>query len=140
MPFANEIVRNQRSRQFDKFGSGQFGAKRGKRSHSGLDIEVRPGEDVFSPIKGNVIREALPYKDDLSFRGLLIKGVDEWTGYEVKMFYVEGSICGGVSPGTRVGHAQDLGMKYPGIKNHVHLEVRHNGKVLSPHEIYGLCF
>lgn len=140
MGFASEIVRMQRSRGNDGHGSGQFGAKRGARLHQGLDIEARPGEEIYSPIEGDVLREALPYADDQSFRGLVIRGSGQWSGYEVKIFYVDGFFCGRVAPGTEIGRAQDLTFKYPGIKNHVHLEVRYHGKVMSPDEVYGMCF
>jgi len=138
--FASEVVVNQRSRRTDQHGSGQFGAKRGAKLHQGLDIEAQPGEEIRSPIEGDVLREALPYSDDSSFRGLVIRGTGEWSGYEVKMFYVEGLFCGRATPGAMVGRAQNLTFKYPGITNHIHLEVRLNGRVLPPHEIYGLCF
>jgi hypothetical protein len=108
--------------------------------HQGLDIEAKPGEEVYSPIEGEVIREALPYADDPSFRGLLIRGAGAWAGYEVKLFYVEGLLCGKAIPGQSIGRAQDLTFKYPGITNHVHLEVTVDGKALSPTEIYGQCF
>lgn len=140
MAFASEIVRMQRSRRTDKHGSGQFGAKRGARLHQGLDIEARPGEEVYSPIEGDVLREALPYQDDPSFRGLVIRGTGQWSGYEVKIFYVDGLFCGKTTPGAAIGRAQNLTFKYPGITNHVHVEVRHHGRALSPHEIYGMCF
>lgn len=140
MNFASEVVRSQRSRRTDRYGSGQFGSRRGARLHQGLDIEAQPGEAVFSPIEGDVVREALPYADDPSLSGVVIQGSGNWIGYEVKLFYVEGLFCGKALPGARVGRAQDLTLKYPGITNHVHLEVRMGGKALSPMEIYGMCF
>jgi len=139
MPFASEIVRNQRSRRTDSYGSGQFGASRRHGPHEGLDIEARPGEGVFSPIEGEILGEASPYADDRSLRGLLIRGAGQWNGYEVKIFYVDGIFCGRTVPGSLIGRAQDLTFRYPGITNHVHLEVRLGGRPLSPNEIYGLC-
>jgi len=38
----------------------------------------------MSPIDGEVIREALPYKNDLRFRGVLIRGTGAWTGCQVE--------------------------------------------------------
>lgn len=141
MPFASEIVRNQRSRRTDRHGSGQFGSSRdgGSRRHPGLDIATREGEPVLSPIEGEVTREAFPYRNDRWFRGLVIRGVAEWAGYEIKMFYVQGIICGRVSPGSVVGYAQSVARKHPGITDHVHLEVRLNGSLLSPFDIFGQC-
>ena len=140
--FASEIVRHQRSRGTDSHGSGQFGSSRagGSGTHAGLDIIVHEGEAVLSPIEGEVTREALPYANDQRFRGLVIEGVGEWVGYEIKMFYVQGILCGRVSPGSVVGYAQSIARKYPGITDHVHVEVRVNGALLSPFEMFGQCF
>lgn len=142
MPFAVPIVRDQKSRQRDRFGSGQFHASRdhGSRPHQGLDIVAAAGEQIFSPIDGTVVRDAQPYPNDPTFRGVVIQGTEEWEGYEVKMFYVQGLRSGPVDAGAPVGFAQDLSKKYPGITNHVHLEVRKNGVLLSPNELYALCF
>ncbi len=43
-------------------GKGQFGTPRGQRTHNRLDIAVRPGQDVFAPIDGTVVRIAYPYE------------------------------------------------------------------------------
>lgn len=140
MAFASEIVREQRSRGTDAFGQGHFGAARGGRLHQGLDIETAPGEEIMSPVDGEVIREALPYHDDPAFRGLVIRGVGAWAGYEVRIFYVDGLLSGRVEAGSVVGRAQDLKHRYPGITNHIHVEVRLGGMTLSPSEIYAMCF
>ncbi len=118
----------------DKYGSGKFGVSRdgGKRSHQGLDLGALPGEKILSPIEGLVVREARPYANDPKYVGVVIDGTGEWKGYQVKMFYVKGIKLGRVRAGEVVGTAQDLGKKYPGIINHVHLEVRLHGLVVSP--------
>jgi hypothetical protein len=142
MPIARAVVRNQRSRAYDRFGSGQFGVRRdgGSRAHHGLDIAAEPKELIFSPITGTVVREAFPYKNDPSLRGLVIKGTGGWADYEVKIFYAEGLLSGNVVQGQHIGFAQDLSKKYPGITNHVHVEVRCKGKVVPPNEIFAQCF
>jgi hypothetical protein len=142
MLIASEIVKQQHSRVKDKFGSGQYGVSRdgGKRAHAGLDIVVPSGEIVFSPITGNVIRQAFPYKEDKNFVGVVIEGINEWAGYEVKLFYVEGLFSGKVYQGDPVGLSQDLNKRYPKITNHVHVEVRLKGNALDPTEIWGQCF
>lgn len=134
------IVRGMKSRGFDqKYGSGQFGASRdhGKRHHSGLDVLAAAREPVFSPIDGEVIREAVPYPP---FSGLLIRGTGEYAGYEVKLFYVDGLMCGPCKAGSIVGYAENLGVKYPGIPNHVHMEVRSKGTLVPPFQTYLMCF
>jgi murein DD-endopeptidase MepM/ murein hydrolase activator NlpD len=128
------------TRRTDAWGSGQYGAGRGDRRHHGLDIVARPTEAICSPIDGTVVREAYPYANDRRFRGLVIRGTGSWDGYEVKLFYVDGHFSGQVRAGQVVGRAQDLSGRYPGITNHVHLEVRERGRELSPSELFGLCF
>ena len=140
MQIAHEVVLSQRSRRSDRWGSGQFGAPRGRRTHAGIDIEAFAGEQVMSPIDGNVLREALPYPNDTTYRGVLIVGTGEWAGYEVKIFYVLGHFCGTVHAGDVIGTAQDLSRKYPGITNHIHLQVRRLGNILRPEELFQSCF
>jgi len=95
---------------------------------------------IFSPIDGTVVREAIPYPKDPTLRGVVIKGSGEWAGYEIKIFYAEGLLSGGVTAGQHIAFAQNLGRKYPGITNHVHVEVRRSGAVVSPQEIFAQCF
>lgn len=121
----------------DRWGAGYFGASRSGRSHRGLDVSAMPGESVLSPIDGIVIRDARPYKDDARYKGLVIQGSGDWAGYEVKMFYVARSLLGKVAAGDVVGTAQDLEPRYPGITNHVHLEVRCKGAVVDPAKLFG---
>lgn len=134
------IVSGMRSRGLDRrYGSGQFGASRdqGRRRHQGLDILAGAGQPVMCPIDGEVVREAVPYPP---FTGILIRGTGEFLGYEVKLFYVKGLRCGPCSAGEVIGFAERLAIKYPGIPNHVHMEVRYRGALLSPMDVYGVCF
>jgi leukocyte cell-derived chemotaxin-2 len=87
-----------------------------------------------------VIREAHPYANDPRFRGVVIRGTGSWTGYEVKLFYVDGLFTGDAQAGQVIGRAQDLIGRYPGITNHVHLEIRKRGRELLPNELFGFCF
>jgi peptidoglycan LD-endopeptidase LytH len=137
--FHSIVSGSMSSRGVDKYGSGQFNARRdgGRRRHQGLDISARAGEAVYSPVDGTVIREAIPYAP---FTGLLIRGTGEYTGYEVKLFYVRGLRCGSVRAGDQIGWAEDLKVKYLEITNHVHMEVRRQGVLLSPFEMYAMCF
>jgi hypothetical protein len=131
---------NGRTRQRDSWGRGHYGAPRGSRTHRGLDIVSVPGEVVSSPIPGHVVREAVPYANDPSLRGVVIKGSGEWNGFEVKVFYVEGLFSGFVRAGDPLGHAQDITQKYPGITNHIHVEVRVDGEEVSPLDYFGMSF
>ena len=105
MPFFSRVTSGA-TRLADAWGSGQYGAGRGARTHHGLDVVAFPGEAVSSPIGGSVVREAHPYADDPTFRGVVIRGTRVWEGYEVKLFYVEGLFAGDTRAGQVIGRAQ----------------------------------
>jgi hypothetical protein len=142
MEFQSIVVGQMKSRGRDKYGDGQPGSPRdgGIRIHDGLDIVASPTQKIMSPIGGLIIREAFPYKDDLSMRGILVRGTQNYVGWEIKLFYVLGLFSGPVRAGGLIGHAQDLSRKYPGITNHVHLEVFRNGLRVDPREPFRRCF
>jgi len=108
----------------DPFGSGAYGASRGDRKHEGVDIVTIPGQDIFSPITGKVVRIAYPYGNDLNYKGLLIEN----TNYEVKIFYIApvANIVGThVMAGQKVAIAQNISAKHgAAMINHAHIEVR----------------
>lgn len=128
------------TRKVDKWGSGQFQAARGGHAHQGLDLQASPGEKILSPIDGTVVRDAFPYKDSSEYTGVLIRGTGEWLGYEVKIFYVNGLSCGPVKAGDNIGFAQNVAKRYPGITNHVHLEIRYLQQVKNPLDFFLRCF
>jgi murein DD-endopeptidase MepM/ murein hydrolase activator NlpD len=133
------ITRAGGVRRGDPWGHGHFGAGRGGRSHEGVDFAAQPGEEILSPIEGTVVRTAAPYKNDTRFTGVVVEGVGPWAGVQVKLFYVEGQRSGPVKAGERIGLAQNLQARYPNITNHVHLEIRLLGRLLSPDEAYRQC-
>ncbi len=136
------IVVNQHSRVRDSWGGGQFKAQRdhGVRMHNGLDVVADAGEKIYSPIDGNVVREAVPYKDDNSYKGVVLQGTGAWAGFQVKIFYVQGEFSGLVKKGSEIGVAQNLTMRYPGITNHVHVEVKNGTIQIDPFEIWQISF
>jgi len=121
-----------RLRSEDAWGSGDYGAPRGSRRHRGIDLVVSPGEIILSPMDAVVVREAAPYEDDAAYRGLLLRGLGEWIGYELKMFYLVPTAAGTLRAGDPLGLAQDISLKYPGITNHIHLELWHQGRTIDP--------
>jgi hypothetical protein len=138
--FHSVVEGPMRSRGRDAFGSGQPGASRGTRAHLGIDVIASPMQRILSPIDGSVIREAFPYADDPSMRGILVRGTGNYSGWELKIFYVLGLFSGSVRAGSLIGHAQNLGTKYPGITNHIHMEVFRGGTQVDPREPFAMCF
>lgn len=119
----------------DAFGSGAFGARRagGARTHNGTDYSATPGQDVRAVISGEITRYGWPYRDDPSIRSIDVSNAQ---GYVVRHFYV--LISANLREGSRVmggdviGRAQSLANRYPGITEHVHIEIRHNGNLIDP--------
>lgn len=131
--FANPTGRAMRLH--DHFGSGTFGASRdgGRRLHAGVDYQAMPGQAVGAPIAGRVTRIGFAYGDDAGFKYVEITNVA--LSYTARVFYVEPGIRVGdtVAIGDEVGRAVSLQGRYPGITDHVHLEIdrigRHAGRV-----------
>ena len=114
-------------RGIDVWGQGKYGAPRdnGTRIHKGADFICIPGQDIVSPINGVVVREKIPYStksQGILFGGLLIKN----SHCEITMFYFEPLkevIKMPIIKGQVIGKAQDIGLRYPGIVPHVHLQI-----------------
>jgi len=110
----------------DAFGSGHFGASRdgGKREHEGVDYVVAPGGPVHSPIAGEVARLGYAYRGEGGYR--VVEIVNSETKIKARILYVAPSVEVGdvVAAGQEIGIAQDLNARYPGITNHVHVELR----------------
>ena len=122
-----------RLRGEDEWGRGNFGAPRGDHTHRGIDIIVSPGDDIFAPLDGEIVRTAIPYDDDERFSGILIRGLQTWHGYEIKIFYMQcAAPPGHVNAGEFIGKAQSIALRYPGITNHIHVELWKDGVVIDP--------
>lgn len=115
----------------DSWGSGEFGAPRGDRTHNGVDFACYPGTLIYPVHVGRVSKLGWPYSDDSSFRYVEI--TDE-RGYRCRYFYVEPSVNEEQNVGlyTVLGKSQELGGRYENITEHVHIEVyRPDGKIIN---------
>ncbi|SFJ05597.1 M23 family metallopeptidase [Caulobacter sp. UNC279MFTsu5.1] len=116
-------------RGHDEFGDGQFGARRdgGSRSHEGVDYVATAGQDVQAPISGYVTKIGYAYagSSDLKF----VEISNPALGYVARAFYVKPGVEVGqaVRLGETIGTDQSLQAHYPGITDHVHLEVMQPG-------------
>jgi hypothetical protein len=113
----------------DNQGLGHFGAPRGGRKHQGIDFLANPGSAIMAPISG-IMRPLTVYSTDTRWKGVSIKN----NTTEVKIFYIHPLIVNNthVYNGTRIGTAQDRASVSPGMKNHIHVEVYINGKLVDP--------
>lgn len=118
----------------DKWGSGEFGASRGGRTHNGIDYRCPPGAQILCPVDGVVTKLGYPYGNDLSFRYV---EVTDFEKRKHRIFYVTPVVLEGwhVAKDDVIGTAQDLEGRYSGITPHVHYEILHDGAYLNPETI-----
>lgn len=116
-------------RGHDDFGQGQFGARRdgGSRSHEGVDYTAVAGQHVQAPISGYVTKIGYAYAGaaDLKF----VEITNPALGYVARAFYISPGVEVGqtVRLGQAIGRVASLQAHYPGITDHVHLEVMEPG-------------
>ncbi len=116
-------------RGHDEFGDGNFGARRdgGSRDHEGVDYVASAGQDVKAPISGYVTKIGYAYAgySDLKF----VEITNPALGYVARAFYVSPDVEVGqtIRLGQTIGQNQSLQKHYPGITDHVHLEVMQPG-------------
>jgi len=108
----------------DPGGSGYHGAPRGSRLHDGVDFACYAGQNILMPVDGTIVRESLPYRDDLNWRGVHIVN----DRIEIKMWYLKprvGVIGNTYEAGKIIGTAQDIGLKigYEKVTPHIHLRI-----------------
>ena len=131
----------------DEAGAGNFGAKRKKGPHMGVDYEVPPGVAIISPFDGVV--QALGKNFSRGLSKIKLQGTGKYKDYGVTLGYVNPrntpplNIGDTVRMGDRVGSMGDLAgdsifgpgyedAKTGKMKNHLHLELRFKG-IPAPH-------
>lgn len=110
----------------DSKGNGNYSASRagGSREHKGIDLVVKPGEKVYSPFAGTLIRLENAYVAG----GLIFQGVKIFTDddkLEVDILYIIPTVATNqiVSKGQLIGYAQDISAAYgSAMIPHIHVE------------------
>lgn len=112
-------------RGIDVFGSGHYGASRGKRKHRGIDLACYPGSIVCSVAPGKVTKLGYPYSLDQEKKKHFRYVEVTLDGNKFRYFYILPVVKVGddISVGTPLGISQKLGEVYKGITEHVHFEV-----------------
>ncbi len=127
--FANPTGKGLRG--CDDYGCGRFGAERdaGGRHHEGVDFDAAAGQTVDAPISGFVSKIGYAYPDDQRYK--FIEIVNPALHYLARVFYVDPRVREGqpVHIGQAIGRDRSLEPRYPGITNHVHLEI---GRIGGP--------
>ncbi|WP_461141249.1 M23 family metallopeptidase [Spirosoma pomorum] len=135
LPF--EPILNPMIVRKDKGGSGYFGTGRINRIHQGTDFVCEPGQPIYAPFSGTIIRESLPYADDTRWKGLLLRSDDG--SYECKLFYctLAEAVGARVERNQLIAFAQGISAKYStGVTDHIHVEVRRNGVIKNPESLW----
>jgi len=112
-------------RAWDAFGSGAYGARRdgGHRHHEGVDYAGVAGQEVAAPISGFASKIGFAYAGDQTLR--FVEITNPALGYIARAFYIDPLVEVGrtVRLGQPIGRLATLQDRYPGITDHVHLEL-----------------
>jgi murein DD-endopeptidase MepM/ murein hydrolase activator NlpD len=112
-------------RGHDDFGDGEFGARRdgGTRAHEGVDYIAQAGQAVHAPMSGYVTKIGYAYAGDTGLK--FVEITNPALGYAARAFYVSPGVEVGASVrlGDTIGKVESLQGHYPGITDHVHLEI-----------------
>jgi len=124
----------------DAYGCGGYDATRtspdgSTYSHHSTDYVSTSGQDVVAVHDGTVSFGQV-YPNDTNLRFVQITSTD---GYVVREMYV--SPADGLAPGDRVragdviGQAQSLQGRYPGITDHIHVDIHYQNYWLNPQRL-----
>ena len=116
----------------DKHGEGHFGARRGKRTHIGIDLACAKDSTVCALASGRITKVGYPYIPSDPEKGhLRYIQIETAEGDRHRYFYV--SLFGDLSLNDfvrkwdEIGKAQGLLDIYPGIGDHIHFEIKTAG-------------
>ena len=134
--------RTLKPRGSDDWGSGDYGASRGSRTHRGIDLITEPGDEILSPVKGRVSKIGFPYAPKKGDK-ILYKYVQvtDYKGGKHRIFYIEPTVAVDrhVDTNTVIGLAQDIASKYSTPERvmicHCHLEIiSADGDYINPED------
>ena len=100
--------------------------------HTGVDVFSKPGEKIYSPIVGKVIR--IEGAENVNWHGIIIKGSDDDSNYTLRILGIKPLIDveAKVDARTILGTAEDPSIDFPGIKPYLHFELYQDGKRIDP--------
>ncbi len=121
----------------DKYGEGHYLASRGSRLHNGIDLACYKDSIILSASKGWVSKLGYPYNPNDEIKGHLRYVQITFDELDFRYFYVLPLVKVGdvVDIGDPIGTAQGLVDIYPGITDHVHVEIKRNGQFINPGDI-----
>lgn len=116
-------------RRTDRYGSGEYGASRGRRTHDGVDYIAQAEQNVVSPISGRVLRISWPYASGIDANVLEGVEIEASDGTRCWVWYIKPAVNiinqvvkAGV---TVIGRAKTLSNRYSKeITDHVHVRLQ----------------
>lgn len=116
-------------RRMDPYGSGEYGASRGSRTHDGVDYIAQAEQNVVAPISGRVLRISWPYASGIDANVLEGVEIEASDGTRCWVWYIKPSVNiinqvvkAGVSV---IGRAKTLSNRYSkNITDHVHVRMQ----------------
>lgn len=123
---ASQVIR------IDAAGNGNYGRSRTGHKHMGVDLIAKPGESIFAPEGGKVVKIGLAYSGDSRYNSYHI-ALD--SGLRLKLLYVKPhfKLNDRVQAGQVIATSQDIAGKYgASMINHVHVEIISNGFTIDP--------
>ena len=122
----------------DRLGLGHFGARRGSRTHKGIDFQAAEGSTVYAVADGEVTKIGYCYADDLKYRYVQIRGSVD--GLDLRYFYTTPhpllNVGSWVQKGQPICVVQDIASKWSTDKktmqNHFHFEIKDAGVHINP--------
>merc|ERR1719494_385472 len=91
------------------------------------------GSSVYAPFPGRILRASRPYRSNKNAynNGVYLQGTGVYSAYRAKIFYITPSKTRGkMQVGSVIGTSAAL--PYPGIKQHVHIQIYKNRKIIDP--------
>lgn len=112
----------------DSYGSGHYGASRGRRVHDGVDYISTANQSVEAPLSGRVLRISRPYASGIDANVLEGVEIEASDGTKCWVWYIQPAVNivnKIVKAGTTIiGNAKTLSNRYKnGITDHVHVRI-----------------
>lgn len=114
----------------DSMGDGAFGARRGSRTHRGVDYRSHEGQAILSPVAGRVSKLGYCYGSGIGGASSVdpLRYIEiTAAGLRHRFFYVRGYVAIGdvIRKNQVICFADDVCRRYPDtdMQSHVHYEI-----------------
>lgn len=126
----------------DLMGCGNYGAKRGNRTHKGVDLVALAGELIFAPFDLEVTKIGQVYAETDLFKYIEFKGTGLLMFHRFRIMYLDPyipqqthmvKVGEKMIKGAPLGNVQNIANYHGGgMKNHIHVECKIMGVQANP--------